>query len=162
MAQSAIAAIPALKDTFAQLKTRMEKAVETFRTDLTGMRTGRASVHMLDTIHVDAYGSQMPLNQVANVHAPEPNMITVTPWDNSLIGAIEKSIRTSDLGFNPMNAGRSGSSKAGREAMTRPTKSFFDDIIRANPRSRAVVRPSSSLPATWPFSIRIATSASSP
>jgi len=106
MAQSAIAAIPALKDTFSQLKSRMDKAVETFRSDLAGMRTGRASVHMLDTVHVDAYGSQMPLNQVANVHAPEPNMITVTPWDNSLIGAIEKAIRTSDLGFNPMNDGK--------------------------------------------------------
>ena len=106
MAQSGMATIPALKETFSTLKSRMDKAVETFRSDLAGMRTGRASVHMLDTVHVDAYGSPMPLNQVANVHAPEPNMITVTPWDNSLIGAIEKAIRTSELGFNPMNDGK--------------------------------------------------------
>jgi ribosome recycling factor len=106
MAQSGMATIPALKETFSTLKSRMDKAVETFRNDLSGMRTGRASVHMLDTVHVEAYGSPMPLNQVANVHAPEPNMITVTPWDNSLIGAIEKAIRSSELGFNPMNDGK--------------------------------------------------------
>jgi ribosome recycling factor len=106
MAQSGMATIPALKETFSTLKSRMDKAVETFRSDLSGMRTGRASVHMLDTVHVEAYGSPMPLSQVANVHAPEPNMITVTPWDNSLIGAIEKAIRSSELGFNPMNDGK--------------------------------------------------------
>lgn len=70
------------------------------------MRTGRASVHMLDSVTVDAYGSQMPLNQVGNVSAPEPQMITVQPWDMSLIGAIEKAIRTADLGLNPMNDGK--------------------------------------------------------
>jgi ribosome recycling factor len=106
MAQSSMAAIPALKDTFTQLKTRMDKAVEAFRTDLAGMRTGRASVHMLDTVEVEAYGSRMPLNQVATVHAPEPQMITVTPYDPSQLGAIEKAIRSAPLGFNPMNDGK--------------------------------------------------------
>jgi ribosome recycling factor len=61
---------------------------------------------MLDSIHVDAYGSQMPLAQVGNVSAPEPNLITITPWDTSLMGAIEKAIRSSDLGFNPQNDGK--------------------------------------------------------
>lgn len=106
MAQISMAALPALKDTFAQLKTRMDKAVEAFRKELTSQRTGRANVHMLDSIHVDAYGSQMPLAQVGNVSAPEPNLITVTPWDTSLMGAIEKAIRSSDLGFNPQNDGK--------------------------------------------------------
>jgi ribosome recycling factor len=106
MAQSGMAAIPALKDTFAQLRSRMDKAVEAFRTDLAGMRTGRASVHMLDTVQVEAYGSAMPLNQVATVHAPEPQMITVTPYDPSQLGAIEKAIRSAPLGFNPMNDGK--------------------------------------------------------
>jgi len=103
MAQVSMAAIPALKDSFAQLKTRMEKAVEDFRKEMASTRTGRASVHMLDSVTVDAYGSQMPLNQLANVSAPEPQLITVQPWDVSLIGAIEKAIRAGDLGLNPMN-----------------------------------------------------------
>ena len=106
MSQVSMAAIPALKDSFAQLKTRMDKAVEDFRKEMTATRTGRASVHMLDGIVVEAYGSQMPLNQLANVSAPEPQLITVQPWDVSQIGAIEKAIRSSDLGLNPMNDGK--------------------------------------------------------
>ena len=106
MAQVSMAAIPALKDSFAQLKTRMDKAVEDFRKEMTATRTGRASVHMLDGVMVDAYGSLMPLNQLANVSAPEPQLITVQPWDVSQIGAIEKAIRSSDLGLNPMNDGK--------------------------------------------------------
>lgn len=106
MAQVNMAALPALKDDYAQLKTRMDKAVEAFRKELTGQRTGRASVHMLDNIHVEAYGSQMPLAQVGNISAPEPQLITITPWDGSLMGAIEKAIRSSDLGFNPQNDGK--------------------------------------------------------
>lgn len=106
MAQISMAAVPALKDTYTQLKSRMEKAVEDFRKEMASMRTGRASVHMLDSVTVEAYGSQMPLNQVGNVSAPEPQMITVQPWDMSLIGAIEKAIRTADLGLNPMNDGK--------------------------------------------------------
>jgi ribosome recycling factor len=106
MAQMTMAAIPALKDSFAQLKTRMDKAVEDFRKEMASTRTGRASVHMLDGVTVDAYGSQMPLNQLANVSAPEPQLITVQSWDVSLIGAIEKAIRSADLGLNPMNDGK--------------------------------------------------------
>ena len=106
MAQVSMAAIPALKDSFAQLKSRMDKAVEDFRKEMTGTRTGRASVHMLDGVMVEAYGSQMPLNQLANVSAPEPQLITVQPWDVSQIGAIEKAIRGGDLGLNPMNDGK--------------------------------------------------------
>jgi len=105
MAQT-VAAIPALKDTFAQLKTRMDKAVEDFRKEMASVRTGRASVHMLDGVTVDYYGTMTPLNQMGNVSAPEPQMITVQPWDISQLAAIEKAIRSSDLGLNPMNDGK--------------------------------------------------------
>ena len=106
MAQISMAAVPALKELYVQLKTRMDKAVEDFRTQMAATRTGRASVHMLDTVHVDYYGSMMPLNQLAQVHAPEPQMITVQPFDPSTLGAIEKAIRSGDLGLNPMNDGK--------------------------------------------------------
>jgi len=106
MAQTSAASIPALKDTFTQLRGRMDKAVEDFRNELAAMRTGRANVHMLDSVHVDAYGSQMPLSQVATVHAAEAQLITVQPWDPSILGAIEKAIRSGDLGLNPMNDGK--------------------------------------------------------
>jgi len=69
-------------------------------------RTGRASVHMMDTVKVDYYGEQMPLNQIATVHAPEPQLITIQPFDPSSLSAIEKAIRTADLGLNPMNDGK--------------------------------------------------------
>jgi ribosome recycling factor len=106
MAQPTMAAVPGLKDTYVQLKTRMDKAVDDFRKALVGTRTGRASVHMLDGVMVEAYGSQMALNQVATVHSPEPQLITVQPYDPSQLTAIEKAIRTAELGFNPMNDGK--------------------------------------------------------
>jgi len=106
MAQAGMAANPGLKDTYVQLKTRMDKAVEDFRKAMAATRTGRASVHMLDSVSVDYYGSQMPLNQIAQVHAPEPQLITVQPFDPSSLPSIEKSIRTADLGLNPMNDGK--------------------------------------------------------
>jgi ribosome recycling factor len=106
MAQLSMAAVPALKDTYTQLKTRMDKAVEDFRTAMAAVRTGRASVHMLDTVQLEYYGTMMPLNQVAQVHAPEPQLITVQPFDPSTLGAIEKAIRSADLGLNPMNDGK--------------------------------------------------------
>jgi len=106
MAQPTMAAVPGLKETYIQLKTRMDKAVEDFRKALVGTRTGRASVHMLDSVIVEAYGAQMPLNQVATVHAPEPQLITVQPYDPSQLGAIEKAIRSGELGLNPMNDGK--------------------------------------------------------
>ena len=102
----AMANVPALKDDFGKLKVRMDKAVEDFRKALVGTRTGRASVHMLDSVLVEAYGSQMPLNQVATVHAPEPQLITVQPYDPSQLAAIEKAIRGGELGLNPMNDGK--------------------------------------------------------
>ena len=101
-----IATIPALKDVFTQLKTRMDKAVEDFRTNLAAARTGRASVHMLDTVRVAYYGSEMPLNQVSNVHVPEAQLITVQPFDPSIMGEIEKAIRAAGLGLNPQNDGK--------------------------------------------------------
>ncbi|MGA9529227.1 MAG: ribosome recycling factor [Terriglobales bacterium] len=106
MAQASMAANPALKETYVQLKTRMEKAVEDFRREMAATRTGRANVHMLDTVSVDYYGSQMPLNQIATIHAPEPQMITVQPFDPSVLQSIEKAIRAADLGLNPMNDGK--------------------------------------------------------
>jgi ribosome recycling factor len=95
-----------LKEIRVQLKTRMDKAVEDFRKAMAATRTGRASVHMLDGVNVDYYGSQMPLNQIAQVHAPEPQMITVQPYDGSQMAVIEKAIRGAELGLNPMNDGK--------------------------------------------------------
>jgi ribosome recycling factor len=95
-----------LREIRAQLKTRMDKAVEDFRKAMASTRTGRASVHMLDSVSVDYYGSQMPLNQIAQVHAPEAQLITVQPFDPSSLGAIEKAIRSAELGLNPMNDGK--------------------------------------------------------
>ena len=106
MAQATMAALPALKETYTQLKTRMDKAVEDFRREMAATRTGRANVHMLDTVSVDYYGSMMPLNQIATIHAPEPQMITVQPFDPSALQNIEKAIRAADLGLNPMNDGK--------------------------------------------------------
>jgi ribosome recycling factor len=106
MAQASMAANPALKETYVQLKTRMDKAVEDFRREMAATRTGRANVHMLDTVSVDYYGEQMPLNQVSQIHAPEPQMITVQPFDTSQLGAIEKAIRGAGIGLNPMNDGK--------------------------------------------------------
>jgi ribosome recycling factor len=97
---------PALKDVYAQLRTRMDKAVEDFRANLAATRTGRASVHMLDTIRVNYYGSDMPLSQLSTVHAPEAQLLTVQPYDPSILGEIEKTIRSGGLGLNPMNDGK--------------------------------------------------------
>src|SRR6478752_5381781 len=106
MAQPTMAAIAGLKDTYVQLKTRMEKAVEDFRQQMAATRTGRANVHMMDSVSVDYYGSQMPLNQIAQIHAPEAQLITVQPFDPSSLAEIEKALRTSDMGFNPQNDGK--------------------------------------------------------
>src|ERR671931_1463602 len=106
MAQATMAAIPGLKETYGQLKARMDKAVEDFRREMAAVRTGRASVHMLDSVQVEYYGSVMPLNQIAQVHAPEAQLITVQPFDPSSLAGIEKAIRSADLGLNPMNDGK--------------------------------------------------------
>ncbi len=103
---SQMANIPALKELQGQLTTRMNKAVEDFRTNLLVVRTGRASVHMLDNIRVEYYGSEMPINQLAQVTAPEAQQIVVSPFDAGTVGLIEKAIRTSGQGFNPMHDGK--------------------------------------------------------
>jgi ribosome recycling factor len=102
----AMANVPGLKDEFAKLKTRMDKAVTDFQGHMAATRTGRANVHMLDGVRVDYYGSEMPLNQIAQVHAADAQMLTITPFDPSSLAAIEKAIRSGDLGFNPQNDGK--------------------------------------------------------
>jgi ribosome recycling factor len=95
-----------VKETIAQTKVRMGKALEDLRAALAGVRTGRASVSLLDHIKVDYYGTPTPLNQVATLGVPEPTLLTVQPWDVSLLTAIDKAILSSDLGLNPMNDGK--------------------------------------------------------
>ena len=87
------------------LERRMKGALSALRTEFASLRTGRASAAMLDPIHVEAYGTSMPLNQCATINVPEPRMITVNVWDKSLIGAVEKALRTSGLGINPVVEG---------------------------------------------------------
>ena len=98
--------MPPLKGVYQGLKSRMEKTLEDFRSNLLSVRTGRASVHMLDNIRVDYYGTETPLSQVGQITTPEANLIMVTPWEPSLVAAIEKAIRTSGQGFNPMHDGK--------------------------------------------------------
>ncbi|MEO5902560.1 MAG: ribosome recycling factor [Gemmatimonadaceae bacterium] len=84
-------------------RTAMEKSLESSKRELASIRTGKASTSLLDTVRVEVYGQTMPINQVASVSAPEPRMLTVTPWDKGQTSAIEKAIRDSDLGLNPMS-----------------------------------------------------------
>jgi ribosome recycling factor len=95
-----------LKGLFAELKKRMDGQIEHVRRELGGVRTGRASVTILDTVHVEAYGSMMPLNQVASLSVPEPTMIVAQPFDPSLTATIERAIRSSNLGLNPTTDGK--------------------------------------------------------
>ena len=95
-----------LKGLFAEVKKRMDTQIEHVRRELGGVRTGRASVNILDAVHVEAYGSAMPLNQVASLSIPEPTMIVAQPFDPSLMGAVEKAIRAANLGLNPANDGK--------------------------------------------------------
>ena len=88
------------------IKKRMEGSVASFHKDLGGLRTGRASASLLDPVVVDAYGQKMPINQVANVGAPEPKLITVQIWDKSMVGAVEKAVREAGLGLNPVVDGQ--------------------------------------------------------
>lgn len=94
------------KEITKETKARMEHAIEDFRRKLSTVRTGRASTSLLDNIHVDYYGAQMPLNQVATIHAPESSLLTVQPFDPSQLATIEKAIRSSELGLNPANDGK--------------------------------------------------------
>ena len=96
---------PSLPDVSKQSKDHMQKAVENTRRELATIRSGKATTSLLDTVRVEAYGQQVPLNQVANVSAPEPRLLTVQAWDKALVPAIEKAIQTSDLGLTPANDG---------------------------------------------------------
>ena len=95
-----------VKEVEANAKTRMDKALADLQHDMAGVRTGRASVSLLDNVRADYYGTPTPLNQLATLHVPEPSLITVQPWDVSQIGVIEKAIRSADLGLNPANDGK--------------------------------------------------------
>jgi len=95
-----------LKSLFGEVSKRMNTAIEHVRHELAGVRTGRASVTILDGVHVEAYGSRMPLNQLAGLSIPEPSLIVAQPFDPSQLGAVEKAIRSSDLGLNPQNDGK--------------------------------------------------------
>ena len=94
------------KDVIKETRPRMETVIDDFRRKLSTIRTGRAAVSLLDAVMVDYYGTMTPLNQMASVHAPEPQMLTVQPWDQTQVAAIEKAIRSSDLGLNPANDGK--------------------------------------------------------
>jgi len=98
--------ISSSKDALAQAKVRMEKAVEDFRKDLATVRTGRANVALLDHVRVDYHGTAMPINQLGTLNVPDPMMIVISPWDPGAVAAIDKAIRTSDLGLNPANDGK--------------------------------------------------------
>jgi ribosome recycling factor len=95
-----------VKEVVGSAKARMDKAVTDLQQEMSGIRTGRASVSIFDNLKVDYYGTPTPINQVANLHVPEPSLITIQPWDVSQISVIEKAIRTSDLGLNPGNDGK--------------------------------------------------------
>ncbi len=98
--------IATTKDAMAQARARMEKAVEDFRKELAGLRTGRANVALLDHIRVDYHGTPLPLNQLGTLSVPEPTMIIISPWDPGAATLIDKAIRTSDLGLNPLSDGK--------------------------------------------------------
>jgi ribosome recycling factor len=95
-----------VKEVEAHAKTRMDKVLTDLQHEIANIRTGRASVGIFDSIKVDYYGTPTPINQLANLHVPEPTLITIQPWDVSQIGAIEKAIRSSELGLNPANDGK--------------------------------------------------------
>jgi ribosome recycling factor len=94
------------KDVIKEARPRMEAAIDDVRRKLATVRTGRAAVSLLDSVMVEYYGTPTPLNQMASVHVPEPQMLTVQPWDQTQLGAIEKAIRAADLGLNPSNDGK--------------------------------------------------------
>src|ERR1700684_3519712 len=94
------------KDALVQAKIRMEKAVEDFRKELGGVRTGRANVALLDHVRVDYHGTSMPINQLGTLSVPDATMIVISPWDASAVPMIDKAIRTTDLGLNPTNDGK--------------------------------------------------------
>jgi ribosome recycling factor len=97
---------PATKGLSSDLRRRMDQAVATFQASLASTRTGRASVHMLDQVKVDYYGTPTPISQLAQVSTPEPQLILISPWDPSVVKDMEKALRISDLGLNPQTDGK--------------------------------------------------------
>ena len=106
MAVSVMAGHPALKELSTDLKRRMDQAVATFQANLASTRTGRASVHMLDQVKVDYYGTHRPINQLAQVSTPEAQLILISPYDPTVIKEIEKALQAADLGLNPQSDGK--------------------------------------------------------
>jgi ribosome recycling factor len=104
--EDAMTTIGTTKEAIAAARTRMEKAVDDFRKELATVRTGRANAAILESIRVDFYGTLTPVNQLGTVTVPEPTMLVISPWDPSVVGAIDKAIRASDLGLNPTNDGK--------------------------------------------------------
>jgi len=125
MAQATMASIAGLKETYVQLKTRMEKAVDDFRKEVGTLRTGRANAAILDAIRVDYHGTPMPVNQLGTVTVPEATLLVISPWDPSVVPLIDKAIRTSDLGLNPTNDG-----KVVRVPMPSPTEERRKEIVK--------------------------------
>jgi ribosome recycling factor len=104
--QSGAPTFKGVKEIEAHARTRMEKVLGDFQHEIGSIRTGRATISLLDSVRVDSYGTPSPLNQVAQLHVPDATMLTVQPWDVSMIGPIEKAIRSADLGLNPSNDGK--------------------------------------------------------
>lgn len=105
-ATAAVQAFQSVKEVGNHSKSRMEKVLSDLQHDMSHIRTGRATVSLLDNVRVDYYGTPTPVNQLATLHVPEASLLTLQPWDVSLIGAIEKAIRAADLGLNPSNDGK--------------------------------------------------------
>jgi ribosome recycling factor len=117
--------IATTKEAIATARTRMEKAVDDFRKELATVRTGRANAAILESIRVDFYGTLTPVNQLGTVTVPEPTMLVISPWDPSVVGAIDKAIRASDLGLNPTNDG-----KVVRVPIPSPTEERRKELVK--------------------------------
>jgi ribosome recycling factor len=117
--------IATTKEAIAAAKTRMEKAVDDFRKELSGVRTGRANAALLDSVRVDFYGTPTPVNQLGTVTVPEPTMLVISPWDPGVVAAIDKAIRASDLGLNPTNDG-----KVVRVPIPAPTEDRRKELVK--------------------------------
>jgi len=124
--------IATTRDAMAAAKTRMEKAVEDFRKELSSVRTGRANAAILDHVRVDYHGTPMPVNQLGTVTVPEATLLVISPWDPSVVPLIDKAIRTSDLGLNPINDG-----KVVRVPMPAPNSA--DGTLRASSTAHSAV-----------------------
>jgi ribosome recycling factor len=117
--------IATTKEAITAARTRMEKAVDDFRKELATVRTGRANAALLDSIRVDFYGTATPVNQLGTVTVPEPTMLVISPWDPSVVAAIDKAIRASDLGLNPTNDG-----KVVRVPIPAPTEERRKELVK--------------------------------